>query len=63
MSIANSTLEVNNEALLRVLTNKPDFEQQFIFLVLSRFPSITQPILAKTLNDLVDVFESQGNLP
>jgi len=32
-------------------------------LALSRFSSITQPILAKTLNDLVDVFESQGNLP
>ncbi len=63
MSIANSTLEVDNEALLRVLANKLDFEQQFIFLVMSRFPSITQPILAKTLNDLVDVFESQGNLP
>jgi hypothetical protein len=44
--------------LLRVLANKPDFEQQFIFLVLSRFPSITQRILAKTSNDLVNVFES-----
>ncbi len=58
MSIANSVLEVDNEALLRVLANKPDFEQQFIFLVLSRFPSITQRILAKTSNDLVNVFES-----
>jgi hypothetical protein len=32
-------------------------------LALSRFSSITQPILAKTLNELVNVFESQGNLP
>jgi hypothetical protein len=31
-------------------------------LALSRFPSFTQPILAKTSNDLVDVFESQRNL-
>jgi hypothetical protein len=32
-------------------------------LALSRFPSITQPILGKTSNDFVDVFESQRNLP
>jgi hypothetical protein len=31
-------------------------------LALSRFPSITQPIIAKTSNDLVDVLENQGNL-
>jgi hypothetical protein len=30
-------------------------------LALSRFPSITQLILAKASNDLVDVFESQRN--
>jgi hypothetical protein len=63
MSIANSVMEVDNEALLKVLANKLDFDQQFVFLALSRFPSITQPILAKTSNDLVDVFESQGNMP
>ncbi len=48
---------------MKALANKPNFEQQFIFLVLSRFPSITQPILAKTSNDLVSVLESQRNLP
>jgi hypothetical protein len=63
MSIANSIMEVDNEALLRVLANKPNFDQQFIFLALSRFPSITQPIMAKSSNDLVDVFESQRNMP
>jgi hypothetical protein len=31
MSIGNLVLEVDNEALLRVLTNKPDSDQQFIF--------------------------------
>jgi hypothetical protein len=31
-------------------------------LALSRFPSITQPIVAKISNDLVDVFESQRNM-
>jgi hypothetical protein len=31
MSIANLILEVDNEALLRVLANKPNFDQQFIF--------------------------------
>jgi hypothetical protein len=51
-------MEVNNEALLKVLTNKQDFDQQFIYLVLSRFPSITQPLMANASNDLVDVFES-----
>jgi hypothetical protein len=62
MSITNLILEVNNEALLRVLANKPNFDQQF-FLALSRFPSITQPIMAKISNDLVNVFGSQRNLP
>jgi hypothetical protein len=32
-------------------------------LALSRFPSITQLVLAKASNDLVDFFASQGNLP
>jgi hypothetical protein len=63
MSITNLVMEVNNEALLKVLTNKPDFDHQFIYLVLSRFPSITQPLMAKASNDLVDVFESLRNLP
>jgi len=58
MSITNSVMEVNNEVLLKVLTNKQDFDQQFIYLVLSRFSSITQPLMANASNDLVDVFES-----
>jgi hypothetical protein len=62
MSIANSVLEVDNETLLKVLANKVDFDQQFIFVALNRFPSITQPIMAKASNGLVDVFENQGNL-
>jgi hypothetical protein len=31
MSIANLVLEVDNEALLRVLDNKPNFDQKNIF--------------------------------
>jgi hypothetical protein len=58
MSITNSVMEVNNEALLKVLTNKQNFDQQLIYLVLNRFPSITQPLMVKASNDLVYVFES-----
>jgi hypothetical protein len=31
MSIANLILDVDNEVLLKVLANKPDFDHQFIF--------------------------------
>jgi len=58
MSITNSVMEVNNEALLKVLTNKQNFDQQLIYLVLNRFPSVTQPLMVKASNDLVYVFES-----
>ena len=49
--------------LIRRLANISDFDQQSVFLALSRFPSIHQPILQKATSDLVNTFELQQTLP
>ena len=49
--------------LIRRLANISDFDQQRVFLALSRFPSIHQPILQKATSDLVSTFELQQTLP
>jgi hypothetical protein len=49
--------------LIRRLANISDIDQQSVFLALSRFPSIHQPILEKATSDLVNTFELQQTLP